>query len=308
MAPYFDRHKFIKELTERLEPRLRDKLSVLPEGRRLRVKALEPVQAEPPSRLGLAFWSGWNILASVAALLIYSRVRHPLILEGWIGLEALYLYVASQPAISRLLFAERIEAKADAEALRRFHDLLDLMSAEDRERTLGLWKRVTEIFIQVAEAGHCEHGALEDALDKVDQAYAAFYELAVARSGWEGYLASERRTNLEVEAARLVDTVEKAADGDEKRLAEKSLALLKERLEQLRDLEKKVSVSGTQLNLLENGIKLVCDQLLVKQNPAELGSCVDDLLMEAEAVKEIMRGESSAAVTRKVPAGQPVQG
>jgi hypothetical protein len=58
------------------------------------------------------------------------------------------------------------------------------------------------------------------------------------------------------------------------------------RIDKLREIHNYMGVARSQLDLIENSFRLISDQVVTMQSPAELSGQLDDLLDGVESVKQ----------------------
>ncbi|HWS70785.1 MAG TPA: hypothetical protein VN605_01665 [Thermoanaerobaculia bacterium] len=115
----------------------------------------------------------------------------------------------------------------------------------------------------------------------------SFIDLALTCGRYEQYLATvdlnslERdRRNYEARAASDKNSPQ------EREIAKKNLAVILKRIDKLREIRNYLGVARAQLDLIENSFRLISDQVVTMQSPAELSGQLDDLLDGVESVKQ----------------------
>ena len=69
--------------------------------------------------------------------------------------------------------------------------------------------------------------------------------------------------------------------------------MLCERRDQLAEMRRKVMAGRTQMELIENSLKLIADQVLVMRSPADIKGRLDDLVVGVSAVREMSKGDGN---------------
>jgi hypothetical protein len=129
---------------------------------------------------------------------------------------------------------------------------------------------------------------LRGEVTKLDQLVDSFIDLASTSARYREYLDREDIGDVE----RLSRSYEKEAESTVthvREMAKKNLAIVKARLERLREIKEFVDRATGQLELIENSFALLADQIVSMRSPGELSGQLDELIDGVDAVRQTAR-------------------
>lgn len=254
---------------------------------------MSPVQPpektpEKPPYFKLAFANPYNLSLLGAAMAASVVTLNPIIALAALGAEGLWLLHGPDSRLLRKIWWDPQFEQMRLEIERRMReDRMRAMAPDDRARCNDLFDKQRNIMRLAAEnpsfAGEMMRGELGKTAKLVD----SFVELAINCSRYEEYLEGvdvnslERdRRSYEQRAASEKNTPQ------EREIAKKNLAVILKRIDKLREIRNYLGVARSQLDLIENSFRLIADQIVTMQSPAELSGQLDDLLDGVESVKQ----------------------
>ncbi len=182
--------------------------------------------------------------------------------------------------------------KGEQLAAERAPRVAALPEAEQR-RVKRLEERRAEIIRGADENTRFDGGLLAREVGRLDELIEAFVDTAGACARWERYLTAVDHDEIESELRRAeVDAVE-ALDAERRSLAKQNLDVLSERRDHLAEMRRKVMAGRTQMELIENSLKLISDQVLVMRSPTDIKGRLDDLVVGVSAVREMSKGDGN---------------
>lgn len=243
---------------------------------------------EKPSYFKMAFANPYNLALLGGAVAASVLTLNPLIALAAAGAEGLWLLHAPDSRLLRKLLWDPQVEKERAEALDRQRAVrLNELPIEDRERCWSLLAKRQEIDRLASGNPSFAGDLLRGELGKMSRLVDSFIDLAVTCGRYEQYLATvdvnalERdRRNYETRAASDKNSQ------PERDIAKKNLAVILKRIDKLREIRNYLGVARAQLDLIENSFRLISDQVVTMQSPAELSGQLDDLLDGVESVKQ----------------------
>src|SRR5262249_20645355 len=126
-------------------------------------------------------------------------------------------------------------------------------------------------------------------LAKLDQLVASYVDLVAASRRYEQYMETVDVGQLEREIRGQTQLIERARSDDQRKLAQKNLAVLSKRREKLMEIGQFISKARGQMNLIANTFQLLADQIVTMRSPQELGGQLDELIDGVEAVRTTAR-------------------
>lgn len=106
-------------------------------------------------------------------------------------------------------------------------------------------------------------------------------ERAEAHAQSFDFSAMRRSWHIHEQHARALD-----ARDPRRQVAEKNMAVLRQRRERYDDLSRTIQVTRGQMELIENTFRLLADEILTMASPHELGGRIDELRVAVDAVRE----------------------
>ncbi|HJZ86816.1 MAG TPA: hypothetical protein VKN99_16690 [Polyangia bacterium] len=206
------------------------------------------------------------------------------------GLEALWMLFAPDSKLLRRLWFDKVHAgklRAQAEAERK--KLLATLPEQDAERVRRLDQKREQILTLCNQNRALTVELLHDELAKLEQLAGSFVDLVVASHRYEDYMSTVDLNQLERDIRQHTQLAERTRDEDQRKLAQKNLAVLERRREKMAEIQKFISKARGQMNLIENTFELLADQIVTMRSPQELGGQLDELIDGVEAVRTTAR-------------------
>lgn len=238
--------------------------------------------------LKAAFANPYNLSLFLGSLTAAAATANPLLALLAVGGEALWLlYGPDSKSLRRLLWDPRFEkVRLAMEAQEREQRMKGLPDA-DRARVYELVAKQEEINRLAAQNPSFTGDLLRGELHKTRRLVDAFLEMAITCARYEGYLDTVDLNELERDRERWHSrsAVEKISE-PERDVAKKNFAVIMKRIEKLRELRDYLRVARGQLDLIENSFRLIADQIVMMQSPAELSGQLNDLLDGVESIRQ----------------------
>jgi hypothetical protein len=256
-------------------------------------------EEKPPERppyLKMAFANPYNLSLLGGAIAVSVLTLNPIIALAALGAEGLWLLHGPDSRLLRkLLWDPEFERNRTAGELVLRAERLSAMPKDDRDRCSGLFAKQQEINRLASQNPSFTGDLLRGELAKTSRLVDSFVDLAITCGRDEDYLASVDVNALD----RDRHNYEQLANSDkntpqEREIAKKNLAVILKRIDKLREIHNTLGVARAQLDLIENSFRLIADQIVTMQSPAELSGQLDDLLDGVESVKQ------TAADTEKI--------
>jgi hypothetical protein len=238
--------------------------------------------------LKLAFQNPYNLslfLGSLSAALV---TANPILALIALGGEALWLlHGPDSKMLRRILWDPRLEkVRLAIEAREREERMKGLPDAE-RARVYQLVAKQEEINRLAAQNPSFTGDLLRGELLKTRRLVDAFLEMAITCARYENYLDTVDINQLERDRDRWQknQATDKISE-PERDVARKNFAVIMKRIEKLRELRDYLRVARGQLDLIENSFRLIADQIVMMQSPAELSGQLNDLLDGVESIRQ----------------------
>jgi hypothetical protein len=204
------------------------------------------------------------------------------------GVEVLWmLYGPGLPPVRRAV-DRALERQSEADTALARDAQLKSLSKESQERCRGLLAKQAEITRLASENATLSGDLLRAEIGKLQRLVDSFIGLAATATRYRAYLNRENVDEVERQRQEY-DRQAQAAKGEAADLARKNLEIVLRRLERLREIRGFVERAAGQLDVIENGFRLLGDQIVSMRSPAELSGQLDDLLDGVEAVRETAR-------------------
>lgn len=238
--------------------------------------------------LKLAFSNPYNLSLFLGSLAAAAATMNPILAAIALGGEALWLLHGSDSkTLRRILWDPRLEkVRLALEAREREERMKNLPQAE-RDRVYELVAKQEEIN-RLASANPSFTGdLLRSELFKMRRLVDAFVEMAITCARYEDYLGTVDLNELERDRERWQKRMQAQNISDPERdVAKKNFAVIMKRMEKLREIRDYLLVASGQLDLIENSFRLIADQIVMMQSPAELSGQLNDLLDGVESIRQ----------------------
>lgn len=243
---------------------------------------------EKPSYLKMAFANPYNISLLGAAMAASAMTFNPIIALAALGAEGLWLLHGPDSRLLRKLWwdpqFERLRTEAEQQMRQ---ERMQGLAPEDRGRCNELLAKQQEIMRLAAGNPSFAGDLLRGELGKTTKLVDAFVELAITCSRYEVYLRGIDLGALERDRRGYEQRAQSDRSAPQEReIAKKNLAVILKRIDKLREIRNYLGVARSQLDLIENSFRLIADQIVTMQSPAELSGQLDDLLDGVESVKQ----------------------
>lgn len=250
---------------------------------------------EKPAYFRMAFVNPYNLSLLGGAIAAAALTLNPILALAAVGVEGLWLLHAPDSRLLRkLLWDPQFERnRTDAEMAARAQRLA-AMPQDDRERCTELFSRQQEINRLASQNPSFTGDLLRGELGKTSKLVDAFVELAITCGRYEDYLKTVDANSLERDRRSYEQRAASDITTQEREIAKKNTAVIMKRIDKLREIRNYLGVARSQLDLIENSFRLIADQIVTMQSPAELSGQLDDLLDGVESVKQ------TAADTEKI--------
>ena len=238
--------------------------------------------------LKVAFANPYNLSLFFGSLTAALATANPILALIALGGEALWLlHGPDSKTLRRLLWDPRLEkVRLAVEAREREERMKSLPDAE-AGRVNQLVAKQEEINRLASQNPSFTGDLLRGELLKTRRLVDAFLEMAITCSRYESYLDTVDLNELERDRDRWQKSMasEKISD-PERDVAKKNFAVIMKRIEKLRELRDYLRVARGQLDLIENSFRLIADQIVMMQSPAELSGQLNDLLDGVESIRQ----------------------
>jgi hypothetical protein len=242
---------------------------------------------EPPYAR-YAFLNPYNLTLFAGALAFGLLSGHHWVVVIACAAELLWMIFAPDSRILRSLWFDRVFERAErAYAEERCKQKVAELNVSDRTRLAHLASQKDAIERLAKDNPSLAVDLLKDELAKLDALLEDFVDLGITASRAEQHamtfdFAAMRRSWHMHEAQAKQHRV-----GDPRReVAEKNLAVLRQRRERYDDLTRTIQVVRGQMELIEQTFRLLADEILTMASPHELGGRIEELRVAVDAVRE----------------------
>lgn len=238
--------------------------------------------------LKMAFANPYNLSLFLGTLAAATATANPILAALAIGAEALWLlHGPESKTMRRLLWDPRFEKIRLAIEAREREERMRNLSSEDRDRVLSLVAKQEDIHRLASQNPSFTGDLLRSELVKTRRLVDSFLEMAITCTRYEAYLSTVDLDDLERDREdwRRRVAAERISE-QERDIAQKNLAVIMKRIEKLRELRDYLRVARGQLDLIENSFRLIADQIVMMQSPAELSGQLNDLLDGVESIRQ----------------------
>lgn len=238
-----------------------------------------------PNYLKAAFLNVYNLSLLGGAAAASAITGDWLITLGAVGLEALWLVVGPDLRPFQRAVKESERAEREREDRKRVDAMMADLSEREWQRAKALDELRREIERDMANNPSFQAILLQTELEKLSQLHSSFVRLASACRRAETYLQAVDVKDLNRQITAQESLAEKMSDASVRELAGKNAAVLKKRLETIKEIEIFLARARGQMNLIENSVRLLRDQALTMTSPDQLTEQLDDLLTGVDAVQ-----------------------
>lgn len=258
-----------------------------------------------PNYLKAAFLNVYNLSLLGGAAAASALTGDFMIGLGALGIEALWLVLGPdlKPFQRAVRESQRQEReKADRE---RVDKLMAELPEREWQRAKALDELRREIERDMQNNPSFQAILLQTELEKLAQLHQSFVRLASACRRAETYLQAVDVKDLERQIKAQEGLQERMTDASVKELAGKNAAVLKKRLETIKEIETFLARARGQMNLIENSVRLLRDQALTMTSPDQLTEQLDDLLTGVDAVQQSVK-DAEALIGNRMEAIAPI--
>ncbi|PZR07577.1 MAG: hypothetical protein DI536_27285 [Archangium gephyra] len=254
-----------------------------------------------PNYLKAAFLNVYNLSLLGGAAVASALTGDWMIGLGALGLEALWLVVGPDLKPFQRAVKESAREEREKEDRKRVDQLMSELPEREWQRAKALDELRREIERDVQHNPSFQAILLATELEKLAQLHASFVRLASACRRAETYLQAVDVRDLERQVKAQESLQEKMTDESVRDLAGKNAAVLKKRLETIKEIETFLARARGQMNLIENSIRLLRDQALTMTSPDQLTEQLDDLLTGVDAVQQSVKDAEALIGGRMEP-------
>jgi hypothetical protein len=236
----------------------------------------------------LAFSNPYNLSLFLGTLSAAAATANPILAAIALGGEALWLLHGPESStLRRLLWDPRLEKVRLAIEAREREERTKNLPQEERQRVDELVAKQEEINRLSAQNPSFTGELLRSELFKTRRLVDAFVEMAITCARYESYLGTVDLNDLERDRERWQARMQMPKISEPERdVANKNFAVIMKRIEKLRELRDYLRVARGQLDLIENSFRLIADQIVMMQSPAELSGQLNDLLDGVESIRQ----------------------
>jgi hypothetical protein len=244
--------------------------------------------ADKPPYVRYAFWNPYNLTLIGGAAAAALATGH-----WWMGMfaaagEAIWMLFAPDSRLLRKVWFDKVWEGEQAE-IRQAQQRVKFRALPEREqqRALALRNLQKRINQMAVDNPSFTVDLLRSDLNKLEDLVGDFLDLATAAARYEEYLNHFNLDALENDIRRYELQVEKYPSGDDRRgVAQKNLAVLMSRKDRWKELRRDLQTVRGQMDLMENTFRLLGDEIVGMQSPAELGERLDTLRDGVESVRQ----------------------
>ena len=250
---------------------------------------------EKPSYFRMAFANPYNLSLLGGAIAAAALTFNPILALAAVGVEGLWLLHAPDSRLLRkLLWDPQFERNRTTAEMAARAERLAAMPQDDRDRCTELFSRQQEINRLASQNPSFTGDLLRGELSKTSKLVDSFVELAITCGRYEDYLKTVDANSLERDRRMYEQRAGSDITPQEREIAKKNTAVIMKLIDKLHEIRNYLGVARSQLDLIENSFRLIADQIVTMQSPAELSGQLDDLLDGVESVKQ------TAADTEKI--------
>lgn len=242
-----------------------------------------------PSYLKAAFANVYNLSLLGGAMSASALTGEWFIGAVALGVEALWLLLG--PDLKPFQRFVNRAAREEREKLDRARvaKLMETLPERDWQRAKALDELRREVERETQNNPSFQAILIQPELDKLSQLQQSFVTLASACNRAESYLSAVDVRDLKRQVETQKSIQQKVTDAAVQDIAAKNQVVLLKRLATIEDIEKFLARARGQMNLIDNSVRLLRDQVLTMNSPAQLGEQLDDLLTGVEAVQQSVK-------------------
>jgi len=238
--------------------------------------------------LKMAFSNPYNLSLFLGTLGAAVATANPILAAIAIAGEALWLLHGSDSkTLRRLLWDPRLDKVRLALEERDREQRMKGLPQRDRDRVHELVSRQAEINRLASQNPSFTGDLLRGELFKTRRLVDDFLEMAIRCARYASYLETVDLNELERDRERWQSRLSSDRISEpEREVAKQNLAVIQKRIEKLRELRDYLVVARGQLDLIDNSFRLIADQIVMMQSPAELSGQLNDLLDGVESIRQ----------------------
>jgi hypothetical protein len=250
--------------------------------------ALTSAVFEKRPYLKMAFSNPYNLSLFLGSLTAAAATFNPILAAVALGGEALWLlHGPDSKTLRRLLWDPRLEKVRLAIEARDRDERTRNLPEQEKLRVNMLVAKQEEINRLAGENPSFTGDLLRGELFKMRRLVDAFVEMAITCARYESYLDTVDHNELERDRDRWQQRMQAPKiSAPELDVAKKNFAVIMKRIEKLREISDYLHVARGQLDLIENSFRLIADQIVMMQSPAELSGQLNDLLDGVESIRQ----------------------
>ena len=245
---------------------------------------------DKPPYARYAFLNAYNLSVMGGAVAAAAATQNWWLAVVAAGVEGLWmLFAPDSRLLQRAWFDRYHRAERDKARDAERDAKLASLPQRDAERFAILRGTRDHILLLAKDNPAFTQDLLGSELTKLDHLVDAFLDLAVTCARYSQYLHSIDLGQIERDAARFEKQVERDDDPNRRALAQKNLAILLKRRDTYGEIARDLQVTRSQLDLIENTLKLLADQIVTMRTPSELAGQLDDLITGVETARRTAR-------------------
>lgn len=252
-------------------------------------------KSEQPPYMRCAFANPYNL-----SLLAGAGAAAAATGQWWLGLiavagEALWMLFAPDSKLLRRAVWDKVW-DSEQEAARKKRQAAKFAALPEPEKIRALGLRDTQIKIRKLAQDNSSFSVdlLTADFGKLDELVDDFLDLATLCTRYDHYLDTFNLEEIEADIRRYQLQVDKLPLGDDRRtVAQKNLAVLLQRKDRYKELRRSLQTTRGQMDLIENTFRLLADEIVSMNEPAQLGERLDDLREGVVAVREAAKETES---------------
>lgn len=224
----------------------------------------------------------YNLIVMIFFVLSALVALNPAPLLIGTGLEILYLlFVPETEFFKRYIDNKHFNRRAQQAEQERQQRVQNLPHSQRRRyrKIDSLIERTEE---NLKESGEGLGGRMIDKLDRLRERYLWMMELV---NDYAGYLNSLERGQIKSDISDVQEEL-KEADGEVKAALQERLNILQKRFDRLEQVRNHHQIVKTQVQTVEDILRLIYESSMTMQNPQGISKQIDDLLFEVESTEE----------------------
>ncbi|MCX5796782.1 MAG: hypothetical protein NTY77_14905 [Elusimicrobia bacterium] len=235
--------------------------------------------ADKPSYVGAAFKRAENLIG-LTGLCVAGVLFNPgfLFLAG--AAELAYLWaLGGNERFKRVVDSQtnRLRSLFDAKEKDR---LLLRLPGEERDRYLELANIRQRVYESWQNRDAVTQGLLQPSVDKLDYLLDTFLRAQITLSSMQEHLCDSNKAQLERQIRTIEADIKRGLPDKLKDAKNRSLDIFRQRMTRLDKLETDMEVLRTQIDNIEQTIKLVSDQSISLSDPQQVAGQIDGAVAE----------------------------